>query len=139
MKTLSASVLMTGLIVLAGCTQSPTGGGGPAGGTFKLQGPATSTTVKHGETKNVELTVSADKSFKEDIVLTAEVQGPTDKGVTAELDPKTIKASDQKKTNLIVKVTDKAAAGDYTINVTGKPTSGKSSTLAVKIKVPEKK
>lgn len=138
MRTLFAGLLMTGLVALTGCTQSTTGGGGSAGGTFKLRGPATSTDVKHGEKKNIEITVSEDKNFKEDITLTASIS-PADKGVTAELDPQTIKASDQKKTNLIVHATDKAAQGKYTVTVTGKPAKGNPTSVNVEIKVPEKK
>jgi uncharacterized membrane protein len=138
MKTLCAGLMMAGALLVTGCTQSTTGGGAPGSGTFKLRGPATATDVKHGETKTVEITASEDKNFKEDVALSASVE-PADKGVTAELDPKTIKASDPKKANLLIKATDKAVAGEYSVTVTGKPTKGDATTLVVKVKVPEKK
>ncbi len=138
MKTFYASLMVAGLLVIAGCNQSTTGGGAPGSGTFKLKGPATSTEVKHGDTKNVEITANEDKNFKEDVALTAAVE-PADKGVTAELDPKTIKASDPKKTNLMIKASDKAAPGEYVITVKGKPTKGDATSVMVKVKVPEKK
>jgi hypothetical protein len=137
MKTLCAGLMVVGLMALTGCNQSTTGGGGQAVGTFKLKGPLTSTTVKHGETKTLEITANEDKNFKEDVALTATAD-PADKGVTAEMEPKTIKASDPKKANLIVKATDKAADGEYVIHVTGKPTKGESTTVDVKIKVEKK-
>jgi uncharacterized membrane protein len=137
MKTLYAGLMVVGLVALAGCNQSTTGGGGKTGGTFKLKGPLTTTTVKHGETKTVEITASEDKNFKEDVALTATID-PPDKGVTAELEPKTIKASDPKTANLIIKATDKAADGEYVIHVTGKPTTGEPTTVDVKVKVEKK-
>jgi hypothetical protein len=137
MKTLYAGLMVVGLAAFTGCNQSTTGGGGQAGGTFKLKGPATSTTVQHGKTKTVEITASEDKNFKEDVALTATVE-PADKGVTADLEPKTIKASDPKKANLVIKATDKAADGEYVIHVTGKPTKGESTTVDVKVKVEKK-
>lgn len=140
MKTLYASLMVAGLVVIAGCNKSSTGGPGGPEGTFKLKGPSnvTATEVAHGQTKNVEITVDADKNFKEDVTLTATVE-PADKGVTAELDPKTVKASDPKKTNLKITATEKAAPGEYTVNVKGKPTKGPETTVPVKVKVPEKK
>jgi uncharacterized membrane protein len=138
MKTLCAGLMVVGLMALTGCNQSTTGGGGQAGGTFKLKGPVTSTTIKHGGQEVVDITVDNDKNFKEDVALTADVN-PADKGVTAELDPKTVKAGDPKTAKLTIKASDKAAAGDYQVVVTGKPAKGDSTNVAVKVKVPEKK
>jgi hypothetical protein len=113
-------------------------GGTPGGGTFKLKRPATATTIKHGETKTVELTASESKDFKEDVALTATVDKP-DAGIKTELKPTTIKGSDPKKAELSITVGDKTPAGDSVITVTGKPTKGNESTVQVQVKVPEKK
>jgi len=137
MKVLYTGLLVTGLLILTGCNVSTTGGT-PGGGTFKLKGPETSTTVKHGETKTVEITASEDKNFKEDVALTAKVDKP-DEGIKAELKPTTIKGSDPKKAELSITVGDKAKEGEYVITVTGKPTKGDPTSVDVKVKVPEKK
>jgi uncharacterized membrane protein len=137
MKTLYASLMVASLAVITGCNMSTTGGTPGAGG-FRLKAPATSTTVKHSSQETVEITVSEDKIFKEDVALSAVVE-PDDKGVTATLSPTTLKASDPKKADLTIKATDKAAPGDYNVIVTGKPTKGDSTTVTVKVKVPEKK
>ena len=136
MKALYTGLMVAGLVVVTGCNVSTTGGG--AGGTFKLKGPEKSTTVKHGGTEVVDINVSEDKNFKEDIALTATVT-PDDKGVTATLEPTTIKAGDPKTSKLTVKAKDAAADGDYDITVTGKPTKGRSTNLVVKVNVPKKK
>jgi uncharacterized membrane protein len=139
MKTFFASLAVAGLLVFTGCNSSPTGGQ-PAGGTFKLKGPSnvTDTEVKHGSEKTVEITIDAKTDFKEDISFTAQVD-PADKGVTATVEPATVKASDPKKTEAKIKASDKAAAGEYRINVTGKPAKGEATTVTIKVKVPEKK
>ncbi|HEY7424570.1 MAG TPA: hypothetical protein VH682_10105 [Gemmataceae bacterium] len=136
MKVLCTSLMVAGLLVLTGCNVSTTGGT-PGGGTFKLKGPATSTTVKHGETKTVEITASEDKNFKEDVALTAKVDKP-EAGIKTELKPTTIKGSDPKKAELSITVGDKTATGEYVITVTGKPTKGEPTNVEVKVKVPEK-
>jgi hypothetical protein len=108
------------------------------GASFKLKGPETATTVKHGETKTVELTASESKDFKEDVALTATVDKP-DADIKTELKPTTIKGSDPKKAELSITVGDKTPAGDSIITVTGKPTKGNETTVQVKVNVPEKK
>jgi len=138
MKVLYTSLMVAGLLVVTGCNVSTTGGGTPGGGTFKLKAPETSTTVKHGETKTVEITASESKDFKEDVALTAKVD-KSDAGIKTELKPTTIKGSDPKKTELSITVGDKTPAGDYLITVTGKPTKGSETSVDVKVKVPEKK
>jgi uncharacterized membrane protein len=139
MKKLLTSAVVLSVLALTGCHASNTGGGGPAGGTFKLKGPTgvTATTVKHGGTKDVEITLDKGKDFKEAVTLTAEVE-PKDKGVTAEVAPKTVKAGDPNKATVKVTAKETAADGDYTVTVTGKPDKGESSTLALKFKVPKK-
>jgi hypothetical protein len=140
MKTLYAGLMVAGLVVFAGCNKSTTGGPGGGEGTFKLKGPSniTATEVKQGETKTVDITADTDKNFKEDVALTATVE-PADGGVAAELDPKTIKASDPKKATLKITATDKAKVGDYTVTVKGKPTKGSETSVNVKVKVPQPK
>jgi hypothetical protein len=143
MKALCSSLMVAGLIVLTGCNPTNTGGGptssgGP--GTFKLKGPLNTpaTEVKQGETKPVDITIDPDKSFKEDVELSASVD-PADRGVTAEISPTHHKAGDYKKVELKIKASEKAAEGKYNITVTGKPTKGDPAKTVVEVKVPAPK
>jgi hypothetical protein len=141
MKKLCVGLVAASLIALVGCNTSPSAGGGKdAVGTFKLKGPSNTpaTEVKHDSEKTVLVEVDASKEFKEDIHFTAAVE-PADKGVTATVTPEKLKAADPKKVEVKIKATDKAAPGDYTVTVTGKPTKGDSTTVGIKVKVPEKK
>jgi len=140
MRKLYAGVVVLGLLALVGCSSSPTGGGSEAGGTFKIKGaPATTTEIKHGDSKTFDLTVDKDKGFKEDITFSAKVEPEDKKGVKAEVDPKTWKASDPPDVHVKVTVSDDAPAGDYTVNVTATPSKGNPTPVSIKIKVPEKK
>jgi hypothetical protein len=144
MKAFWSGLLVLGLVAATGCNTSSTGGGGgggtnPAGaGTFKLKGPLTSTTVKHDAEETVKVTVDRSKDFKEDVTFSTVVD-PADKGVSATVTPSTVKASDPAEVSVKVKATDKAATGDYTVKLTGKPAHGSSTELDFKVKVPEKK
>lgn len=139
MKTFYAGLMVVGVLIVTGCNKSTTGGT-PGEGTFKLKGPSnvTATEIKHSEQKTVDIDVNADKGFKEGITFSAKVE-PADKGVTAEVSPKELKPGDYKKVELTVKAGDKAAPGEYTVTVLGKPTKGNETSVGVKFKVPEKK
>lgn len=141
MKTLYTSLIVAGFLVLTGCNTSSSGGKpGESGGGFKLKGPANTpeTTVKHDTTETKTITVDAGSNFKENITFETKVD-PSDKGVTATVEPSTWKPSDSKEVKLHIKASKEAAKGDYTIHVTGKPAKGEATTLEVKIKVPEPK
>jgi hypothetical protein len=99
MKTLYASLMVAGLLVVTGCNVSSTGGKpGESGGAFTLKGPMNTpeTSVKQGESVSKDLSVEAEKNFKESIAFAVTVE-PGDKGVTASVEPSTWKASDNKK------------------------------------------
>ncbi len=141
MKVVYTGLMVAGLVLATGCNQSTTGGKpSEPHGSFKLTGPSNTpeTTVKHGESVTKDITIDADKNFKEDLTFDAKVE-PADPGLTATVEPKVWKASDPKKVELHIKATDKTKSGDYTIDVTGKPATGNPTTVHVKIKVPEKK
>ncbi|MGH7174586.1 MAG: hypothetical protein ACRELG_30330 [Gemmataceae bacterium] len=141
MKALYMGLLVGSLLVVSGCNTSSSGGKpGVTEGSFKLKGPTNvvETSIKQGETTVKDITVDAEKNFKEDISFSTKVD-PADQGVTATVEPATWKASEAKKVELHIKAAEKAKAGEYTIHVTGKPAKGNSTTLDVKIKVPEKK
>jgi hypothetical protein len=141
MKAICTGLILAGLVLATGCNQSSTGGKpGEANGSFKVRGPSNvlETTVKQGETIKKDLTVEAGKNFQEDITFDAKV-APADTGVSATVEPKVWKASETKKVELSIKAADDAKQGEYAIHVMCKPAKGASTTLDVKIKVPEKK
>jgi len=140
MKTLYASLMAAGLLVVTGCNVSSTGGKpGESGGSFTLKGPMNTpeTSVKQGESVSKDLSIDAEKNFKEAIAFAVTVE-PSDKGVTASVEPATWKASDNKKVELQIKAAEKAAKGEYTIHVKGTPAKGNPTAVDVKIKVTEK-
>lgn len=146
MKTLYSALVVVGLVALVGCNTSPPGGNtnptdkAAKADTFKLKGPEkmTAHTVKHNSTETYKVTVDKGKEFKEDIALSAMVN-PPDKGVKAEVDPATWKASGPSDVSVKVIADDKAPAGNYKVTVTGKPTTGAPTSVDFDVKVPEKK
>jgi uncharacterized membrane protein len=130
---MAAAVLVAAGLI--GCNQSPPGGktskDTPSKSTFKIKAPLTSTTIKQGDKQTVKLTLDRGKDFKEDVTLT--VDAP--EGLTVELDPKKVKASDGETVTMSVSVAKTAAVGDQTIQVTGKPETGDSTSVDVKVKV----
>ena len=141
MKHILAGLAVMGLAVVVGCNTSPTGGGGDAGGTFKLSGPTTATTVKHSTSETVKVSISKGKDFKEDVALTAQVLNPVDKehNLKIDVEPKHWKPSDPAEVKVTATADDKTAAGDYTVQLTAKPAKGDATTVNIKFKVPEKK
>ena len=140
MKTLYASLMAAGMLVVTGCNVSSTGGKpGESASSFTLKGPGNTpeTSVKQGGSVSKDLSIDAEKNFKESIALAVTVE-PGDKGVTAAVEPTTWKASDGKKVELTIKASDKAAKGEYTIHVKGTPAKGNPTSVDVKIKVTEK-
>jgi uncharacterized membrane protein len=138
MKKFCVGLLAAGLLVFTGCNTSPTGGGGAAGGTFKVTGaPAMTKTVKHDTSEAFKLKIDKGKDFKEDITLSVRVD-PADKGVTASVDPTTVKAGDAPEFTVKVTASEKAADGDYDIIVLAKPAKGESVEHKFKVRVPKK-
>ena len=115
-----------------GCSGTSSTGGDAAGKSFKLTGPATATTIKQGTTQTVELSLSRDKEFKEDI--TVKVETPP-KGLSASVKQATIKASEDIKPQIEVKADKDAAIGEHTIKITATPAKGTNATTEFKVKV----
>lgn len=141
MKALYGSLIVAGLLVVAGCNVSTTGGKpGESNASFKLKGPANTpeTSIKRGEPVTKDITIDPEKNFKEDIAFEVKVE-PADGGVSATVEPTSWKADKPKKVELHIKAADDAKEGEYTIHVTGKPAKGNATTVDVKVKVPERK
>lgn len=152
MKYLSLAAFVLSIAGFVGCNQSEPGGkpnksntptnerlsvpSAPSGKeTFTLKAPVLSTKIKQGDRQTVKLTVDRGRDFKNDVSLKADAP----KGVTVELDPKTVKASDRETVNASVSVAKDAALGDHTITVTGTPGSGNATSVKFEITVEKKR
>ena len=148
MKRSSAGVLATvmGMVAFTGCSQAVPGGPGvttptqkpPAYGevdrTFNLTVPHMSTTIHQGETKEVSIGIERGKNFEEDVTLEF-ADGP--KGVTlTSANPVILHGGTEAK--VILKATDDASLGDFTVKATGHPTKGGDATNQFKITVAKK-
>jgi len=145
MRTLAAGLVTLGLVALVGCNTSPPGGSGgnkgtgtgnttPRSATFKIDAPATSTTIKQGETKEVKLKVDRGKDYKDDVTLKFDV--PPGSGLKVEHAEHTVKASDPAEVAVMVTADKTAQIGEHTINVTGVPQGGGSiPAVGFKVKV----
>src|SRR4051794_29134397 len=118
MKWASPCLLLVAaaVVVSTGCNKSQKGGTSDAG--FTIAPPKTSTSMKPNEKKEVEVSVSRDDGFKQDLKLEAKVS-PSDKGVTVAV-PKDVKAAD-KTFHVTVTTAEKAEAAEYTVTVTATP------------------
>jgi hypothetical protein len=146
MKSLFAGLAVTAVVLVTGCNEGTRGGPGAtevtankpvvgqADDTFGLDVPKMSTTLKQGETKDLAIDVSRGKNFSQDVELKF---AGVPKGVT--LDPASpVIMHGDKQAKVAVKVADDAALGDFTVKVTGHPTSGADATNEFKIAVAKK-
>lgn len=146
MKSLFAGLAVTAVVLVTGCAEGTPGGPGAkevtankpivgqADNTFSLDVPKMSTTLKQGETKDLAIDVARGKNFSEDVEL--KFSG-VPKGVTVDPASPVIRHSD-KEAKITVKVADDAAVGDFTVKVTGHPTTGADAMNEFKITVTKK-
>jgi len=146
MKSLFAGLTVTAIVLMTGCTEGTLGGPGAtevtankpivgqADNTFSLDVPMMSTKLKQGETKELAIDVARGKNFSEDVEL--KFSG-VPKGVTVDPANPVIMHSD-KEAKFTVKAADDAALGDFTVKVTGHPTSGADATNEFKMTVAKK-
>ncbi len=138
MRLISAGLMTLGLVALFGCNASNPGGSGSGvakKATFKIDAPATHTTIKQGDTKEVKLTLDRGKDFHDDVDLKFDAPA----GLTVDPSMHTVKASDDKEVVVKVSAPKDATVGDHIIKVTGTPKSGSTATVDVTIKVEESK
>lgn len=124
------------IVVLAplGCN-NPQGGSSGTKDSFTLSLPTSatvsSTTIKKGETREIELTLKANKEFKGRVELKAD---HPDKFKT-ELKPSSVDLTPDQETKVHLMITNNdAPAGDATIRVTAKPDHGTEVSREVKVK-----
>lgn len=137
----AALVASVGLFSL-GCTSGSPGGAtnndrpvvGNAEGTFTVSTPNTSTSIKQGESKVIDLGIKRGKNFSEDVALKLE---GLPKGVTADPAAPTIKAGEEG-AKVTLKADGEAALGDFTVKVVGHPTKGGDAANQFKLTVDKK-
>jgi uncharacterized membrane protein len=146
MKSLFAGLALTAVVLATGCNEGTRGGPGatevtankPIVGqsenTFTLDVPKMSTKVKQGETQDLAIDLARGKNFSEDVELKF---AGVPKGVTLDPGSPVIMHGD-KEVKVTVKVADDAALGDFTIKVTGHPTTGADATNEFKMTVAKK-
>ena len=138
-------IVFAGVLVAAfGCGEkSPPGGPGATGthtrsvtgtphDTFRLVVPSTTTTLKQGEQKEVEITVDRAKDFHEDVALTFSAP----KGLKVTPSSHTVKASEaDTKVKVMVAADKDAPVGAHTIHVEAKPQTGVTTSADFKVEV----
>lgn len=138
MKRITVLGTALALAVLVGCNTSERGGKTsdqtPGKETFTVKAPTTSTTIKQGDKKTVELTLNRGKDFKQDVALKADA----DTGITVDLDPKTVHASDKATVNATVTAAKDAAVGDHKVTVVATPEKGNATEVTFTVKVDKK-
>jgi uncharacterized membrane protein len=146
MKVTVAGSLVLMALAVAGCNQGTPGGPGitnpptkqPVYGenenTFNLSVPRTSTTLHQGETKEASIGIARGKNFDGDVELTF-AEGP--KGVSLDSASPMIKHGDTE-AKVTLKATADASLGEFTIKVTGHPTTGVDATSEFKVTVAKK-
>jgi uncharacterized membrane protein len=126
------------LAVLVGCNTSERGGKTsdqtPGKETFTVKAPATSTTIKQGDQRTVELTLNRGRDFKQDVTLKADAGT----GINVDLEPRTVHASDKATVNATVKAAKDAAIGDHKVTVVATPEKGNATEVTFSVKVEKK-
>jgi len=88
--------------------------------SFTLNVPFWTTSLKQGETRAVTIGISRDKKFDQDVTLKFE---GLPKGISVEPARAVIKNGEEN-TKFVIKATDDAAQGDFSVKLTGHPTKG---------------
>jgi len=99
--------------------------------TFTIKAPTLSTSLKQGEKKEVEISISRGNEFTQPVKLSFTNIPAGLKVDTTEPQVKT----DESNAKVWVEATKTATPGDYTIQVTGTPETGKATTASMKVTV----
>lgn len=132
MKKVIMIVATLALVTVSGCQSSSSRGGSVLKGEgFKIVVPTYNTEVKQGEVGIVTISLERGESFKQDVRL----QINTTKGISINPTNILIKASDKPDVQLQITVPKNAALGEYSVSVTGTPTTGESTSTSFDVKV----
>jgi uncharacterized membrane protein len=141
-----AYLLVAALVAFTGCNNSSPGGPGAtnpdtkkpvvgrADNTFTLDAPNLATKLKQGESKAVSIAIKRGKNFSQDITLKFD---NVPNGMSIDPASPVIKHGDEE-AKVTFKTTNDAALGDFTIKVTGRPSSGADASTEFKITVDKK-
>lgn len=102
--------------------------------TFTIHAPATSTTIKQGESNTVKIKVDRGSAFKQDVRLSFEAP----QGITIEPSTATVKASEDETHTFTLKAAPNAPLGEESVKVIGTPQTGKATDVTFKVKVEKK-
>ena len=114
-----------------GCNKSPEGGVTGTSNSFKVTAPTLPLMLKQGDKQTVTVTLDRESGFQQTVKLDA--QAP--KGLKADFDMKSVKASDAKDVSLSITADKDAALGDHVVKVTATPDSGSATTVDIKVTV----
>ncbi len=132
MKILITIVLTLAAAVMFGCqSNSSRGGTSLKGEGFRIAAPTFATEIKQGEMKNVNISMTRDDFFKQDV----KMQIDASKGVNVEPSSFIIKANDIPNMQLMVTADKDAAIGQYRVTVMGTPKVGQSTSTEFNVKV----
>ena len=138
MKRILLTTMLLAAAGLLGCNTSERGGKTsdrtPGSATFRVNAPATATTIKQGDRQTVKLTVDRGKDFKEAVTLKADPST----GLTVDLEPKKVKPGDPETVTATVSAGKDAAVGDHEVKVTATPETGNATDVKFKVKVEKK-
>ncbi len=152
MKHIIPIVVLGAFVAACGCNKGNSGGPGavsPASDqttmeqaastfrqpedTFSLDTPMMSTKMAQGESKALSIGITRGKNIDQDVTLNFK---ELPKGVTIDPMNPLIKHGDME-TEVTVTATADAALGDFTVKVSGHPTTGADATTDLKISVDE--
>ena len=114
-----------------GCNKSPEGGVTGTKNSFKVTAPTLPLMLKQGDKQTVTVTLDRESGFQQTVKLDA--QAP--KGLKADFDMKSVKASDAKDVSLSITADKDAALGDHVVKVTATPDTGSATTVDIKVTV----
>jgi uncharacterized membrane protein len=134
MRNLLTAAFAAAVLAPLGCN-NPQGGSSGTKDSFTMNVTTSQavmgTALKKGETKEIDLTIKADKEFKGKVSLKAD---HPDKFKT-ELNPSSVDVTPGQDTTVKLMVTNEGApAGDATIRVTATPDHGTALSKEVKVK-----
>lgn len=136
MKFLTVAFMTLTLLAASGCWwtthDSSKGGITPVNEEFSITVPS-SATVKQGGETTVEVSLNRGDYFKQDVQLNIMANG-----IRVAPTSILVKAGDKPAVNVKITAAGDLALGDYTVSVTGMPTTGRPASTSFTVTVPAK-
>lgn len=148
LRTLAAVIILPAALTLVGCGPTAVTGGTQSKVTdakgnevkvdesLKVNAPVTvgPYTLKQGETKKLDFTLTRGKDLKDDVELSVEAP----EKVKVEMDPKKVPASSDGKFTVTVSAAEDAAVAEHTVKLSAKTGKGNPAVTEFKVKVDKK-